>query len=171
VKRFIAFIVTLLLLPALFASAAAAAEEVVLTADVPAKHAVTLDVGEGGAVSVGGTVYTGSGQVDIDRHTEAQYTLKPDDGYALERVLYNGEDVSAQVNRGVFTAPPIVAEASLQVSFRKAPAAQTPAAATPAPASSQPKTGDASAPGLWLAAALLCGGGLCAVIPARKRCR
>lgn len=96
------------------------AEETVLTAEVPNAHTVTV-TSEGGRVALDGTVCKGA--AEVERHEEQSYRIIPDAGKLIDKVLYNGEDVTAQLEKGVFTAPKLVRDAEIEVVYKNAPSA------------------------------------------------
>jgi hypothetical protein len=86
-----------------------------LTAKVPC--AVKLSIGENGSVTVDGTKYTGDASFQKDLDSVVSYTITPDSGYEINSVLYNGENVTASVSDGVYTAPALTDNATLTVLF------------------------------------------------------
>lgn len=98
----------------------AAAEETTVFTEVPAYHTVTLEA-DGGKVVADNRVCGAA--VQIERQKEQTYWIIPDADQMLSTLYYNGEDVTAQVRLGVFTAPSLVNDATLEAVFSEAPAA------------------------------------------------
>lgn len=119
-KKLTALLLALLLLCGM--SVTAYADEVTITTTVPERHTVTV-VADGGDIVINGHVCGAS--VQVERQTEQTYWIIPDGGNTLEALYYNGEDVTDQVRGGVFTAPALIADATLKVVFKAAPPAQT----------------------------------------------
>lgn len=117
-KKIICLLCSLFLLMSV--SITAFAEETVLTAEVPNAHTVTV-TSEGGRVALDGTVCKDT--AEVERHKEQSYRIIPDAGKLIDKVLYNGEDVTAQLEKGVFTAPKLVRDAELEVVYKNAPSA------------------------------------------------
>lgn len=106
-----------LLLLASACSAALAEGSQTVTTTCPCT--VTLQVGAHGRVTVEGVDYTGSGSFQKDCGAVVSYAFSPNLLYALDKVLYNGAEVTDQLlSGGVYTAPPLTGNASLSVSFR-----------------------------------------------------
>jgi hypothetical protein len=118
-KKGCAFLLSLLLLFGL--STTAYAEDAVISTTVPNNHIVTIET-EGGQVTADGVICGET--LAVERQKEQTYQFLPDDGKTLESVTYNGEDVTAQVVDGTFTAPAIIADSTLKVVFKDAPASE-----------------------------------------------
>ncbi len=132
-----------------------------LTTEVPCT--VVLHVGAHGKATVDGTDYTGDGSFQRPLGTVVTYAFAPDKGYEVEKVVYNGADVTDRLSGDAYTAPALDGDAELTVTFRAAPG--TPGG-TPSRPGGSPRTGDAASPALWLA---LAGGGLALLGARRKR--
>lgn len=91
------------------------AEEMELNTTVPDQHQVTIDSKEGRVV-VNGVVCQDS--VMIKRHESQSYVILPNKNKEIESVMYNGTDVSDQVVRNRFTAPILVKDSTLVVTYR-----------------------------------------------------
>ena len=145
-----------------------------LTVKVPCT--VTLSIGENGSVTVDGTKYTGDASFQKELDTVVSYTITPDSGYEINSVLYNGENVTASVSGGVYTAPALTDNATLTVLF-----ASTAHPPTKIPdhgdggyivnyvAPRFPKTGDESHVALWIALLCASGAGIAALVISRKK--
>jgi hypothetical protein len=99
-------------------STTACAEDAVISTTVPNNHIVTIET-ESGQVTADGVICGDT--LVVERQKEQTYQFLPDDGKTLESVAYNGEDVTAQVVDGTFTAPAIIADSTLKVVFKDAP--------------------------------------------------
>lgn len=135
-----------------------------LTTEVPCT--VVLHVGAHGKATVDGTDYTGDGSFQRPLGTVVTYAFAPDKGYEVEKVIYNGADVTGGLSGNSYTAPALGGDAELTVTFRAVPSTPggTPGG-TPSGPGGIPRTGDEASPALWLA---LAGGGL-ALLGARHR--
>ncbi len=117
-KKLLCFLCTLLLL--MSTGITAFAEETVLTADIPNTHMVTVK-SDHGRVALDGAVC--EGRAEVERHREQSYRIIPNAGKQIDKVLYNGEDVTDQVIKSVFTAPKLVRDAELEVVYKNVPGA------------------------------------------------
>lgn len=97
------------------------AQETVITADVPVSHTVTV-ISDNGKIIIDGKAVSGKQQ--IERHKKQSYRIIPQEGKQLDKLLYNGEDVTSQVKNSVYTAPPLVHDAVLIATYKDVP--QTP---------------------------------------------
>lgn len=91
------------------------AESATIAAQVPGTHTVTFVI-EGGKVEANGTPVDHT--IELDRQRVQTYRLIPDDGYILDQLIYDGEDVTEQVTNNCFTAPPLIGDTGFTVTFR-----------------------------------------------------
>ncbi len=87
-----------------------------LTAKVPCT--VTLQVGDHGKVTVDGTDYTGNASFQRDAGTVVTYTFTPNTLYSVDKVIYNGAEVTSELSGNTYTAPALTGNAALSVSFK-----------------------------------------------------
>ena len=99
-------------------STTALADEVTIRTTVPERHTVNVQA-EGGKIIANNQVCQGS--VKIERQRVQSWWIVPDAGMVLSALYYNGEDVMAQVRAGVFTAPALTDDATLEAIFANAP--------------------------------------------------
>ncbi len=118
------------------------AGDTVLTTNVPYDHTISLDIGSGGSVNG----LCGKTEISADRHSKVIFEIKPDSGYKIKSVIYNGEDVTAKVSGGKFVIESIESDGSLKVTFQS---------------SRSPQTGDSSNLALWSAMLFLSGAAMC----------
>ena len=91
------FLAVLLLISAMSVTAFAAdGGSTTLTASIPCT--VSLDVGPHGMVTAEGTDYTGVTSFTAAPGAVIVYTFTPDVLFAVSQVLYNGDDVTAQIS-------------------------------------------------------------------------
>ncbi len=98
-----------------------------------AKYTVTVVAGEGGKVTPGTAEYY--------EGTEVEYTFTPDEGYELDKVLVNGQEVTVKDNKGTLT---VTGDTKIEASFKKV-ATKPSEPAKPADPS-KPTTGDSFNP-------------------------
>jgi len=69
--------------------------------------------------NTGGTVdsYTSGDVVTLPNDVTHPFVITPNTGYVVSSVKYNGTDVTSQLAAGVYTAPAITADATLDVTF------------------------------------------------------
>ncbi|MGN0470353.1 MAG: carboxypeptidase-like regulatory domain-containing protein [Acutalibacteraceae bacterium] len=94
------------------------AQDMSLSLEVPKLHTVTVESTDGRIV-IDGAVANKTQQ--LERHKEQSYRIIPDDGKRLDKLFYNGEDVTEQVKKGVFTAPALIRDSKLEAVFKDAP--------------------------------------------------
>ena len=114
-RLFSAFMMVIILTQGFSIPAFAESGDTTVTTTVPCT--VTLSIGENGSVTVDGTRYTGKASFQKDLDTVVSYTITPDSDYEINSVLYNGENVTASVSGGVYTAPALTGNATLTVLF------------------------------------------------------
>ena len=115
-KTFSAFLAVPLLLSLFSVTAFADSASTTLTTTVPCT--VTLQVGDHGKVTVGGTDYTGSASFRRDPGTAVTYTFSPNGLYSVDKVIYNGTEVTGELSGNTWTAPALTGNAALSVSFK-----------------------------------------------------
>ena len=118
------------------------AGDTVLTTNVPYGHTISLDIGSGGSVNG----LCGKTEISADRHSKVIFEIKPDSGYKIKSVVYNGEDVTAKVSGGKLVIVSIESDGSLKVTFQS---------------SRIPQTGDDSCLPFWLIILFMSGAGAC----------
>lgn len=111
-----AFLAVLLLLSAFGLTAFAESGSTTLTTTIPCT--VTLQVGEHGKVTVDGTDYTGNAGFQRDAGTAVTYTFTPSGLYSVDKVIYNGTEVTSELSGNTWTAPALTGNAALSVSFK-----------------------------------------------------
>lgn len=115
-KLISAFLAVLLLLSAFGLTAFAESGSTTLTTTIPCT--VTLQVGEHGKVTVDGTDYTGNTSFQRDAGTAVTYTFTPNGLYSMDKVIYNGTEVTGELSGNTWTAPALTGNAALSVSFK-----------------------------------------------------
>lgn len=100
------------------------AQETVITADVPESHTVNVIISNNGKIVLddGKAVF---GKQQIERHKKQRYRIIPKEGKQLDKLLYNGEDVTSQVKNGVYIAPALVHDAVLVATYKDVDVPQT----------------------------------------------
>lgn len=137
--RYIYVLLVLLLLIPL--SAIANAQETTLITVVPATHTLTIEISGKGSVSVDGTQYSKTTEIQIARFVSPVIEIKAADEYQIDSVLFNNENITRQLSGGKWTMPAMITDATIQVDFE--------------PESGIPATGDTSNICLWLIILLL----------------
>lgn len=107
------FAALLMLLCLLVCAPRVRAADTTLYTSVPTEHCLALDIGPGGAANG----VRGRGQITVKRQDTLSISITPDAGYRLKTLLYNGEDVTAQVQNGVFTVEALSADGMLTARF------------------------------------------------------
>lgn len=103
---------------ALVISVASFAEGLTTVISVSIPGAVTLQVGNHGKVSLNGTEYTGYVRLPAAGGESYTYTISPSFLYRIDKVIYNGTDVTNSIVDNTFAAPPTTGNDNLSVSFK-----------------------------------------------------
>lgn len=111
-----AFLAVLLLLSLFSVTAFAESGSTTLTATIPCT--VTLQVGDHGKVTVDGADYTGNASFQRNAGTVVTYTFDPNGLYSVDKVIYNGTEVTSELSGNTWTAPALTGNAALSVSFK-----------------------------------------------------
>lgn len=117
-----------------------------LKTEVPATHAVQLEIQGEGSITADDKTYTESRTIDIERLKAQLYSFKADEGWQLKSVSYGmGDDIKEMPVEGdTFTAPELNKDGNtLRVVFEKKPAMPV--------NDNSSKTGDDAIPLLWAA--------------------
>lgn len=114
--KILSAILVLLLLTSAFSITAFAEDSTTVTVKTPCE--VTLQVGEHGKVTVDGTDYSGNTSFRKNAGTVVTYTLSPNTLYQIDKVIYNGTDVTGSLSGNTYTAPALTGNATLSVSFK-----------------------------------------------------
>ena len=77
--------------------------DVAVTTQVPSSHTLTVEA-EGAEVSVNGTA---GESFTVDRLSQPELTIQPQEGYRITVVTLNGEDITDQVVEGSYLLPPV----------------------------------------------------------------
>lgn len=115
-KTLSAFLTILLLVSAFGVTAFAEGGNTTLTTTIPCT--VTLQVGDHGKVTVDGADYTGNASFQRDAGTVVTYTFTPSTLYSVDKVIYNGVEVTSELFGNTYTAPALTGNAALSVSFK-----------------------------------------------------
>ena len=115
-KTLSAFLTILLFVSAFGVTAFAEGGNTTLTTTIPCT--VTLQVGDHGKVTVDGTDYTGNASFQRDAGTAVTYTFSPNGLYSVDKVIYNGVEVTSELSGNTWTAPALTGNAALSVSFK-----------------------------------------------------
>lgn len=116
-KKVISLLLALVLAYSL--SVTAFAGEATISTTVPERHTVTVEA-KGGRVIADNKVCGDT--VLIERQKEQTYWIIPDEGKELDKLYYNGEDVTGQMAGSTFTAPALIGDATLKAVFEDAEA-------------------------------------------------
>ena len=75
-------------------------------------------------ISSGGKIEESSNDLDgteeFDRRSVHTFHIIPDEGKEIDKVLYGGEDVTAQIKDSYFTTPPLIADMTFEVIYKDA---------------------------------------------------
>lgn len=129
------------------------AHETTLTTTVPSQCPMKIEIVGNGKVEVEGTSYTETSIVQVKRHTETEFVFIPDEGYMLQAVSYDGEDVLSKIHNDTLVLPEVSEDSVLKVVFVSN--------------GTVPKTGEYRSP-LWIYALLMLVSSIGIVFSVRK---
>ena len=111
------------------------AQETTLTTTVPSSHTLHLVLTGEGTVLVDGVAYTKTVDAQVQRQHRPEISVLATDGSEIKTILWDSEDVTAAFQNGKWTAPEILNDAVLIITFEKI--------------GGTPQTGDTACPELW----------------------
>ena len=86
----------------------------------PTTYSITITAGMGGKVMCGGeTISNATATIKTEAGTQIGITIVPDEGYQTSEVMFNGNNVTAEVKDNAYTTPAINADATLSVAFEE----------------------------------------------------
>lgn len=95
------------------------AQETVLTTIVPSSHTLHMEVAGEGTVLIDGVAYTRTAEVQVQRHHAPEISIQAADGFQIKTVLWGSDEVTAAIQNGKWTAPKLVDDAALTVTFEQ----------------------------------------------------
>ncbi len=110
-------ILPVILLTMLVFSFSVYAQDVDIYTNVPQLHTVTINVYGGGKVYMNNSEVNGS--YKIKRQSSLKYCFNPCEGYKLDKVIYDSDDVTSDIKGEYFTAVPVVRDTVMNVTFVK----------------------------------------------------
>ena len=131
------------------------AQETTLTTIVPSSHTIQLVLIGEGTILVDGVAYTKTVDIQVQRQHRPEISALAADGSKIKTVLWDGEDITVAFQNGKWTAPEILNDVAVTVTFEKI--------------SSTPQTGDAFYLGLWFRLLLFSMFGLIVCLLLRKK--
>ena len=87
-----------------------------ISTTVPSTCNITF-ISDGGRIEEGGNDTHGT--VAFERRSVHTFHIIPDEGKVIDKVLYGGEDVTAQIKDGYFTTPPLTRDMTLEVFYKE----------------------------------------------------
>lgn len=139
-----------LLVIVLLGSAAMAEDNANISTVVPESNTVEISVQSGGKVTVDGSEnHTGDSDITRPRGSSITFTIVPDEGYEVDSVFYNGEDITDKIKNGEFDIEKLLSDGLLEVTFRKV------SPASPGGKTDSPKTADTTDTALWFCLTLI----------------
>jgi len=89
--------------------------------EVGISHKMDVLTGQNGYVEYVNTPLLPVTDVTINNATSAVFTMKPNNGYLLNKVLLNGTDVTSKVVNNQYTITSVIATGKLEISFKVNP--------------------------------------------------
>ena len=77
-----------------------AANTTTLTTVVPSFSSLSLQMQGNGTVTINGTPYTESARIQVERDSKMAVQIIPDNGYRLQSVVFNGENLAGSLIDG-----------------------------------------------------------------------
>lgn len=86
---------------------------------IPSNYKVTISIGDNGDVLIANHDFINSGFVlTLDRHVEQEYIFRGKSGYEIDKILYNGKDITPELEAGRWVAPKLITDSSLSASYK-----------------------------------------------------
>ena len=95
------------------------AQETTLTTVVPGNYTMHLVLTGDGTIVVDGVAYTETVDVQVDRQHRPVISILAAEGSKIKTVLWDDEDLTAQFQNGEWTAPEVIDNVALSVTFEK----------------------------------------------------
>ena len=112
------------------------AQETTLTTVVPSSHTLHIEVIGEGTILVDGVAYIKTVDISVQRQHRPDISILAADDSIIKTVLWGNKEVTAGFQDGKWTAPEILNDATLTVTFEKI--------------SNTPQTGDSFHPEFWI---------------------
>lgn len=126
ITAYLVCLLTVLVLPLVVS-----AQETTLTTKVPSSHTLYIDIAGNGEVVVDGVPCKQTGDLQIQRGTTPQVSVKPADGAVLKNVHLNEKDITEDLRKGAYILPKMCSDTKLIIVFETAPG--TPQTGDPVP--------------------------------------
>lgn len=97
-----------------------ASTALVVKTDYPPTYNISLQIGVNGTVKENNVVLLNGGTLTVNRNSTKTYTFEPIAGYEVATLTYGGVDVKSQIVNNQYTSQPVIANATLSVTFQKA---------------------------------------------------
>jgi len=81
-------------------------------------YSITINSGTGGVVKDGLTVLSNNASVNVEAYSTKTFTIQPDAGYEVATLTLGGLDMKNQLVNNQFTTPNIIANTTLNVTFK-----------------------------------------------------
>lgn len=94
----------------------AGASSLTLSVQIPCE--VDISVGEHGKVNVDGTEYTGNAKIVKDFDSVVTYEVSANFLYVIDKVLYNGTDITGELVDGKYTTSALTGNATFSATFK-----------------------------------------------------
>lgn len=82
-------------------------------------HSLTVQVGDGGIVKEINTVLNNNTVLSVNEGESKTFTIQPNTGYVIQSLIYNGTNITSQIVNDEYTTPPITADATISITFKK----------------------------------------------------
>lgn len=95
------------------------AQETTLTTVVPSSHTLHIEVTGEGTILVDGVAYIKTVDISVKRQQMPEISVLTAEGSKIKTILWGSQDVTAAFQDGKWTAPEILNDAVLTVTFEK----------------------------------------------------
>ena len=97
------------------------AQETTLTTKIPSSHTLHIDIAGNGRVIVDGVPCKQTGDLQIQRGTTPQISVKSADNAVLKSAYLNGIDITQELRKGTYSIPEMCFDTKLTVVFETVP--------------------------------------------------
>jgi len=102
-----------------FTAYANQSQTVTVYATVPNSYNVTITSDGYGEVLIANYALIASGtMLTLDRNTQQEYIFRAKSGFETDKALYNGKDITSEIEAGRWVAPKLTENSTLSVSFK-----------------------------------------------------
>ena len=95
----------------------AESDTTILTTTVPSHFKMNVTIVGKGTIEINGQTLLETGVIQVERNSENTIIISPDQGFYLNAVIFDGEDITNEIKDGAFTFPALERDSSLSITF------------------------------------------------------